>query len=102
MDKIREATLYINGVEFGRINNFEVELEKAPYCEKKVGVKFSEIKSNGSFENIKIVKKNLFKIYSNNREFIKLMTIYNQTKKKRTKKKYYNKMIRSISNQVKQ
>lgn len=47
-------------------------------------------------------KKALFKIYSNNKEFRKLMTIYNRTKKKRTKKKYYNKMIRFITKSLKQ
>lgn len=117
MDKIREGILYMDGVEFGRIKNFEVKVEKTPYCENELGVKLNEIKSSGSFKNVKIafenikkmfaqiwegVKNALFKIYSNNKEFRKLITIYNRTKKKRTKNKYYNKMIRFINNQIKQ
>lgn len=117
MEKIREGIFYIDGVEFGRINNFEVKVEKTLYCENELDIKLDELKLNESFKNVKIafenikkiftriwesVKKALFKIYSNNKEFRKLMTMYNRTKKKRTKKKYYNKMISFINNQIKQ
>lgn len=51
------------------------------------------------FKNICInVKKVIFKIYSYNTEFRKLLTSYNRTKKKRVKKKYHKKMIRFIMN----
>lgn len=50
-----------------------------------------------AFKNIWInVKKVIFKIYSYNTEFRKLLTLYNRTKKKRVKNKYYNKMMKFI------
>lgn len=49
------------------------------------------------FKNIwSNIKKSLFKIYSKDIEFKKFLSIYNRTKKKRIRKKYYNKMIRFI------
>lgn len=45
------------------------------------------------WENVKLV---LFKFYKNKKEFKKLFSIYNRTKKKRIKNKYYNKMMKFI------
>ncbi len=45
------------------------------------------------WENVKL---GLFKLYKNKKEFKKLFSIYNRTKKKRVKNKYHNKMIKFI------
>ena len=47
------------------------------------------------WRNIKLL---LLKIYSHNDKFRNLFSLYNRTKKKRVRKKYYNKMIRFIIN----
>ena len=65
-----------------------VEKIKELWCRVKKA--FKNILSN--------VKKVIFKIYSYNTEFRKLLTSYNRTKKKRVKKKYHKKMIRFIMN----
>ncbi len=38
----------------------------------------------------------IYKLYKNKKEFKKLFSIYNRTKKKRVKNKYHNKMIKFI------
>lgn len=113
---VQEGTFHINGVQVDGIKKLELKKSKDDLNDG-IYTKLDNFKASGIFKDIKIAfvnikkiftqiwdgaKKALFKIYSNNKEFRKLMTIYNRTKKKRTKKKYYNKMIRFITKSLKQ